>query len=138
MEKGPGVGKAADGDRCGAANPEPKAAQTHSTGTAGPHVTRYPTWLLLRVWGFGGGGGWEHTEGLRSAGLPASFLALRCCRGEGGTGTPAPLFSHRHVTEARKAGRWGVLLDKVHQSKSDPKSLSQLCHERGLRAGQHG
>jgi len=55
VEKGPGVGKAADGDRCGAANPEPKAAQTHSTGTAGPHVTRYPTWLLLRVWGFGGG-----------------------------------------------------------------------------------
>lgn len=55
MEKGPGVGKAADGDCCGAANPAPKAAQTHSTGTAGPHVTRYPTWLLLRVWGFGGG-----------------------------------------------------------------------------------
>ncbi|XP_042735189.1 uncharacterized protein LOC122184349 [Lagopus leucura] len=39
VEKGPSVGKAADGDRCGAANPASKAAQTYSTGTAGPHIT---------------------------------------------------------------------------------------------------
>lgn len=107
MEKGPSVGKAADGDRCGAANPVSKAAQTYSTGTAGPHITRYPMWLLL-VWGSGWGGGWERTEGLRCAGPPTSFLALHCCNGEGGRGTPAPLYSHHHVTETQKAGRWGL------------------------------
>lgn len=91
MEEGPSVGKAADGDRCGAANPVSKATRTYSTGTAGPHITRYPTWLLLWVWGSGWGEEGSTQRGSDMQDPPRPSLNCTAAMGREGRGPCTPL-----------------------------------------------